>query len=118
MENRRCLECNEEIIGRSDKKFCDDQCRNAYNNKKGSEKIVLVKKINKILLKNRQILAQLNPGGKTKMHKDNLLKKGYDFKYHTHGYTTKENAQYFFCYDYGFLALDKDWFLLVKHEQK
>ena len=52
MEKRRCLECNEEIIGRSDKKFCDDQCRNAYNNKKGSEKIMIVKKINKILIIN------------------------------------------------------------------
>ena len=28
-----CLECGEKIIGRSDKKFCNDACRNSYNNK-------------------------------------------------------------------------------------
>jgi len=116
MENRKCLECNEEILGRSDKKFCDDQCRNAYNNKLNSDKIKIIKTINNILLKNRRILVLLNPSGKTKVHKDKLLTKGYDFKYHTHTYTTKENAHYHFCYDYGILALDKDWYLLVRNE--
>ena len=116
MENRKCLECNAEILGRSDKKFCDDQCRNAYNNKLHTDDIKIIKTINTILRKNRKILAQLNPGGKTKTHKDKLLTKGFDFKYHTHTYTTKENSIYVFCYDYGFLALDNDWYLLVKNE--
>ncbi len=30
---RTCLECHEKIVGREDKKFCSDGCRNAYNNK-------------------------------------------------------------------------------------
>jgi len=116
MENRKCLECNEEILGRSDKKFCDDQCRNAYNNKLNSEKVKIVKTINNILLKNRRILTLLNPNGKAKIHKDKLLTKGFDFKYYTHTYITKENAHYIFCYDYGYLALDNDWYLLVRNE--
>ena len=28
-----CPECGEKIIGRVDKKFCSDYCRNAFNNK-------------------------------------------------------------------------------------
>ena len=117
MEKRLCLECGEEIIGRADKKFCDDQCRNAYNNKQNSDNVKIVKIINSVLRKNRKILATLNPGGKTKIPKEKLLTKGYDFKYQTHTYTTKEKATYVFCYEYGLLALDNDWYLIVKNEQ-
>ena len=34
---KTCLECGEPILGRSDKKFCSDLCRNAYNNKANSD---------------------------------------------------------------------------------
>jgi len=39
MENqqRNCPECGEKIIGRADKKFCSDQCRNSYNNRLNSD---------------------------------------------------------------------------------
>ena len=30
---KQCPECGGNIIGREDKKFCSDYCRNAYNNK-------------------------------------------------------------------------------------
>ena len=116
METRRCLECNEEIIGRADKKFCDDQCRNSYNNKLNAEDVKIVKTINAILRKNRKILISFNPEGKKKIKKEKLLLKGYDLKYHTHTYTTKENAVYVFCYEYGLLALDSEWYLLVKND--
>lgn len=32
-----CLRCNSEFVGRSDKKFCSDNCRNNYNNKMNKE---------------------------------------------------------------------------------
>jgi len=28
MENKKCLECDNEFVGRVDKKFCSDMCRN------------------------------------------------------------------------------------------
>ena len=31
MENRTCLECDNIVRGRVDKKFCSDYCRNADN---------------------------------------------------------------------------------------
>ena len=34
---KKCLECKDPIIGRADKKFCSDQCRNTYNNKLNSD---------------------------------------------------------------------------------
>jgi hypothetical protein len=29
---KKCLKCNNEVRGRSDKKFCSNKCRNNYNN--------------------------------------------------------------------------------------
>ena len=30
---QRCKHCGNAVHGRLDKQFCDDQCRNTYNNK-------------------------------------------------------------------------------------
>ena len=31
-KNKKCLSCGKLLKGRVDKKFCDDYCRNNYNN--------------------------------------------------------------------------------------
>lgn len=33
MEEKLCLRCSIKIVGRTDKRFCSDACRNNYNNK-------------------------------------------------------------------------------------
>ncbi|KKQ83435.1 MAG: hypothetical protein UT04_C0032G0014 [Candidatus Daviesbacteria bacterium GW2011_GWF2_38_7] len=65
MDKKTCIECGETIVGRSDKKFCCDLCRNSYNNKQNSESTNLVRNINNILRKNRRILQSLNTNEKT-----------------------------------------------------
>ncbi len=112
---RTCPECGEKITGRSDKKFCCDQCRNLYNNKQKSNDTNLVRNINNVLKKNRRILQDLNPrGGKVLVSKEALLVKGFHFSYHTHTYTTKKGFVYNFCYEQGYLFLeDKNQYLLV-----
>ena len=72
----KCLECGDKLIGRADKKFCSDQCRNAYNNRNNSDANNLVRNINNTLRKNRRILVELNPKDKTKTSRDKLLSKG------------------------------------------
>lgn len=114
--SKACVECGREFVGRSDKKFCSDGCRSAFNNKLSGGSDKLVRKINRILRKNRTILQQLNPDGKAKTHRDQLLKAGFDFSYHTSTYTTKEGKQYAFCYEYGYLLLEKDFVLLVRRD--
>ena len=66
---------------------------------------------------NRRILTELNPDGKKKMHKDRLLTKGFDFKYFSSIYKTKDNRIYHFVYDQGYTELDNDWFLLVENKK-
>lgn len=116
--SKKCLECNEVFQGRSDKKFCSDMCRNAYNNKVKSNDINLVRNINNALRKNRRILEELNPTGKSKTQRSKLLEKGFDFNYFTNIYTTQKGARYFFCYDYGYLPIENDYFLLVLSQEK
>lgn len=118
MEEKSCLECGRVIYGRIDKKFCDDQCRNSYNNKQNADTNNYVRNVHSILRKNRRILEALNPSGKEKTHKNKLSEKGFDFNYHTSSYTTKAGATYQFCYDYGYLLLENDYVLLVKKKDE
>ena len=46
--SRKCPECGDKIIGRVDKKFCSDQCRNTYNNRLNSDASNTVRNINNI----------------------------------------------------------------------
>lgn len=112
---RVCPECGDKIIGRSDKKFCSDQCRNTYNNKLNSDATNTVRNINNILRKNRRVLESLNKqSGKTMVARETLLTNGFNFTYHTHTYTTKRGDVYRFCYEQGYLYLDdKNLYLLV-----
>lgn len=110
---KACLECGGKIIGRADKKFCSDQCRVSHNNKLNSNETNFMRNVNNILRKNRRILLELNTTGKSRVNRDKLSEKGFDFNYFTSTYTTKEGAIYYYCYEQGYLAVDKNWFLLV-----
>lgn len=122
MENKNCLACNKILKGRVDKKFCDDYCRNNYNNlqKSKNPNSVYVKNINNTLLKNRKILENILPETEEliKIPQQKLLDKGFVFKYHTHTYKNKKEQVYFFCYDYGYLPLENNWLLVVKRKEE
>jgi hypothetical protein len=115
---RKCIECNEPFNGRVDKKFCSDPCRNAFNNRLNSDSNNLVRNVNNALRKNRRILEELNPSGKTSVHKSTMLEKGFDFQYFTNIYTTQKGARYFFCYEQGYLNLENDYVFLVTRQEK
>ncbi len=112
-----CLECGEKIIGRSDKKFCNDGCRNAFNNKNNKDVSNLMRNINNKLRKNYRILSDYKfVEGKAKTTKQNLSINGFDFTYFTHLKIYKNGAEYRFVYDIGYKFLEEDWVLLVKNE--
>jgi len=108
-----CQECGDPFKGRSDKKFCSDSCRNAFNNHFNRDSTNLMRRVNRTLRKNRNILEGLNPNGKSKTSKKVLLQKGFDFGFHTNTYTTKNGNTYYFCYEQGYLPLEKELFALV-----
>lgn len=113
-ELKTCLECESELFGRVDKKFCSDYCRNAYNNKRNRDSNKYVRNINNILRKNRRILEEAAPTGKGVAHKDELLFRGFNFDYYTNTYTTKAGATYYFVYDLGYLLVDDEKYAIVR----
>ena len=113
---KSCLECNEKIVGREDKKFCSDGCRNAYNNKINKDSTNYMRNINNKLRKNYRILLALNPEGKGKTSRAKLISKGFDFDYFTNILNTKTGNTYYFLYDQGYLQLENDYFMLVKKD--
>ena len=117
---KKCLTCNKPLKGRTDKKFCDDYCRNGYNNQLKAGDNNFVRNINNALRKNRRILESLLPENEemAKANKDKLLQKEFQFKYNTHTYTNKKGNTYFFCYEYGYLPLENDWFLIVRRREE
>jgi hypothetical protein len=119
METTRCcLQCNKPLKGRADKKFCDDYCRNAYNNRSKLEEHTYVRHVNQVLKKNRRVLEELlGNEGMAKQPKLNLINKGFQFQFHTHQYKNKNGQVYYFCYEYGFLPLEGDRYLIVKRKE-
>lgn len=73
-----------------------------------------MRNVNNILRKNRKILAKLNPNDKAKSHKDKMLEAGFNFKYYTNTYTTKDNRIYYYVYDYAYQETGEGWYLIVK----
>ena len=114
--NKTCLECNEKIVGREDKKFCSDGCRNAYNNKINKDSTNYMRNINNKLRKNYRILLALNPDGKSKTTRAKLVSKGFDFDYFTNILNTKTGNTYYFLYDQGYMQLENDYYMLVKKD--
>ena len=116
MKKIECVECGISFTGRSDKKFCSDQCRSSFNNKLNSDANNVVRNINNILRKNRRILADLLKSEKERVTKDRLSQVGFNFKYCTHQFTSKKGNFYQFWYDHGLMTMDKGYFFIVKSE--
>jgi|SRR5690606_9803058 len=115
-EKRFCLNCDKPIQGRLDKKFCDDSCRNTYNSQQNAVNVNVIRNINNALKKNRNILGSLIPENEVlvKTTRERLRQAGFNFKFFTHTYQNKKGNLYHYCYDYGYLELEGDWYLIVK----
>jgi predicted nucleic acid-binding Zn ribbon protein len=114
MMNKTCLECGDKIVGREDKKFCSDGCRNAYNNKINKDSTNFMRNVNNKLRKNYRILSELNPEEKSKTTKSKLLSKGFEFEFFTNILNTNTGNTYYFVYDQGYRVLEVDFYMLVK----
>lgn len=114
---KNCLNCSRSIFGRIDKKFCSDGCRNAYNNEQNRDANNFIRRVNYTLRKNRRILAEINPDGKMKVHKEKLAALGFDFNFYTSTYTTKKGTIYYFCYEHGYLPLEDNFYALVIRQE-
>ncbi|MFN9319584.1 MAG: hypothetical protein ACK58Q_03285 [Chitinophagales bacterium] len=112
---KQCQNCSKPLKGRADKKFCDENCRNQYNNTLNSDTNAEMRKIQNILRKNRRILQDVvgeNEKLKTSLKK--LTEKGFLPDYLTHLYNTKTGSQYRYSFEYGIMLLEEGMVLIVK----
>jgi hypothetical protein len=114
MNKRNCLECLQLLNGRKDQKFCSDYCRNVYNNRLNEDATNEMRKINRILRKNRKILEFFHQNGKTSVSVFHLSEQGFNFHYFTNVYKTQKGTNYYFCYDQGYTKLAEDKYILVR----
>lgn len=111
-----CQNCGRLIRGRSDKKFCDDYCRNSHNNQRRSVDSGEVRSILSILKTNQKILATVLRDGEeyVKISFLKLCDMGYNFRYHTHSSLGAHNCSFQFCFERGIYRMDQDWVIVVR----
>ena len=114
-EVKTCSYCGKELIGRTDKKYCDDNCRNNHHYRIKNDNASLIRNINDSLLFNRNILKILCKGKKTMLKKQQLLNRGFDFEMMTNVYHTKKNEYYIVVYDYAYRFISEEEILLIKY---
>ena len=117
-EKRYCHCCAQVLYGRLDKKFCDEGCRNNFNNLQNSVQNKEIRIINRVLKRNRVILlAILSVGEKpTKVDREYLLLEGFNFRYMTHQEVGSDGQSYQICYDVGLISLKNREYQIVRAE--
>jgi predicted glycosyl hydrolase (DUF1957 family) len=116
MADRKCLQCFEQLRGRTDQKFCNDQCRGSYNNRQRIESKYVIRTINRILKKNYLILTSMTTEGKTTTNRSVLENKGYHFEYFTCALVKSNSKASYFCYDQGYKELENNKVIFVRPE--
>ena len=114
-EKRYCQCCGHPIHGRSDKKFCDEGCRNNFNNQQNSVQNKEIRIINRVLKRNRAILLRLLALEKkpTKVDRECLLLEGFNFRYMTQQGVGSDGQSYQICYDVGLISEQNTNYLIV-----
>ena len=115
---KQCIACQKTVRGRSDKKFCNDYCRNSYNNQLKSPANTLIRNQNNQLLKNRKILETIYGKEKIfiKINNSELLKMGFDFDLVTQVRKTKQQSLYYYCYEFGYMPINNDTIVIIGNE--
>lgn len=113
---KHCKACGHQIRGRSDKKFCNDYCRNGYNNQLKAPTENNIRNINHQLLKNRRILDELLPKGENMavVLLLELISKGFNPAYHTQFKKTTTGCPLYISYDIGYFNIEKEQCVIVR----
>ena len=116
-----CEECGKEIHGRSDKRFCDDTCRNNFNRKKRIEERVEIppegQEIIRIIKNNYRLLKARVNGEYTVLDESYsfLRSKGFNPNLFT-SISYEQGELYRFCFECGFLVYE-DTITIIERDQ-
>ncbi len=101
---RMCLACGKELVGRSDKKYCDIHCKSSYQYRESKlNEPKFYNKVDNQLKQNRKILKHYNKAGKVTVRAEVLIEQGFEPNFFTHYWKNKKGDTYLFVYEFGFL---------------
>lgn len=122
---RHCVNCGKPLLfGRSDRRFCNDGCRNAFNRRKASvEKQTLeheeVPFVLKTIRNNFRILQTYwqQEGPWVQVPKEYLLQDGFHFGYFTSLWWQEPGVLWLFCFELGLREVDQ-WYCEIKEREQ
>ncbi|MBI3239584.1 MAG: hypothetical protein HYZ43_12220, partial [Flavobacteriia bacterium] len=109
--HRQCVICNKQLFGRSDKRFCDIQCKNYYHAQFRKSVKTISSETIKILAKNIVILEGIMGEEKEGCVIDQLALERLGFRF---GYITNVNEKYgliryeVFAFSYRFIKKSRE----------
>lgn len=108
MGKKECPVCGNAVQGRSDKRFFSTTCKSVdqYERRQREEGFFLF--VDRQLKTNRKILKLYNRTGYTTLRRSVLESEGFNPRYFTHYWKNRKGDVYLFCYDFGFLSVNRD----------
>ena len=99
----RCLECGDAIAyGRSDKKFCSEDCKNRHHNHQSRSSRNIRRRVTAMLEKNYEVLDELVRSGIESVRLSDVLLMGFNPLYVT-SYRKLRNHQEYLCFDIRYI---------------
>lgn len=97
---KTCLSCGNKLSGRTDKKFCNNSCKNDYHNTIHPNGNGVEKMVSAAIRRNRKILQNLFDDGLCKLEKTDLEHFGFSFKGLTGIEEMEKGMMKYFCYEF------------------
>lgn len=116
MELKKCKICSKKVVGRSDKKFCSQRCKNYYHINLQKVTKEATEAIDVLLHRNRSILLELLGKKSTKLKFNRILleKANFKFKFHTHTHVNSVGKTMHYVYDFGWMEFSDNTILIVR----
>jgi hypothetical protein len=115
MKNKTCP-CGNSFFGRSNKIYCKPSCKSEANNARVAEANKSVDEIDKILMKNRKILAQLyNLFGEQELTQAMIKNSGLDHTFKTKNGKMGTGELYSSFYEYSLVLLKNQNYKIIKN---
>jgi len=115
---RKCRICKQPIIGRTDKLYCNINCKNYYHIQLRKASAKVVAKWDNILHKNHRILMEVMGKNTTqkKVKRTVLDRKYFNFFTVTGYYTNKQGKMYNYVYNFAWMIFSDAEVLIVKRK--
>jgi len=121
-----CAHCGKQLYGRSDKRFCNDTCRNTFNRAQRQRAHTAgydsFPEIFRIIRKNYEILKKHGPDPSLKYESSffqhgTIEEIGIDSRFFT-SIWQENDMLWRFCFDYGWCPLENEgWMICYRHKQ-